>query len=612
MREMADFMNSTVFLSTFSVVVLTVSAFILVKRRHFTRLNNSVFTPLFIAVSLYDLIVISNILEHSSISSYFDPVEDIAEIVFSFLFLFFVNNWQKDYSEARFKELFKLAPMALAEVDRDGRIVEVNEVLSNDLDKLYGIKIDEITSLNSWWELLYPDLHSREKVVAAWQDTEWQTCKQGLTVNSGETQVTCVDGTKRTLMVNASVVGKNILISLFDITALRNAEDDREKLQKQLFQSQKLESIGTLAGGVAHDFNNIIGSIMGYSELTINEMKADDPLRKYIERILDASERSASLVRQLLIFARKQTTVPEVLDLNTAVDNMLNILRRLIGENIELIWIPGENSCPVKMDPSRLDQILANLCVNARDAISDVGKITIKTRKIEFDELACRSNIDSRPGSYIQLSVMDNGCGMDRETSQHVFDPFFTTKGPGRGTGLGLATVYGIVRQAQGFINLYSETGIGTSFNIYIPFYEGELEAKADKVSSPVPQGRGETILLVEDDAELINMTRLMLEHLGYKVLTAVTPNEAVRLAGNEPGEIDLFLTDVIMPDMNGRELIDRLLQIRPDVKYIFMSGYTADIVVHQGVSQFDKDFIQKPFSLNILAEKVREVLDAD
>jgi signal transduction histidine kinase/CheY-like chemotaxis protein len=498
----------------------------------------------------------------------------------------------------------------LAEVAKDGRIIEVNEILAIKLYEYYGITIDDLPTLNKWWELACPDPEYRERVISTWQKAVGMAYKTGAAINSEEREITCRDGTKRTMIIGASIIGENLLFSMVDITDRRQAEKDREKLQKQLLQSQKLEAVGILAGGVAHDFNNILGIIMGYSELTIEKLAAGDPCRENVAKIIEATRRSSDLIRQLLIFARKQTITPMLIDLNAAVKTIKKMLQRLIGEDIDLIWRPAKDRCTVKMDPSQLDQILVNLCVNARDAIADIGQITIKANTVFLDDRACKPYVDCTPGNYVQLSVIDNGCGMDKETMQHVFDPFFTTKEVGQGSGLGLATVYGIVQQSYGFINLYSEPGCGTTFNIFIPLIVDESVPEQAQISEIVPHGKGEVILLVEDDPAFTNISRMMLKRLGYEVITATKPSEAIQLAGENGGEIHLILADVVMPEMNGRELIDRLLLVRPGAKHLFMSGYTADIILGRGVSEAGRHFIQKPFSLKNIAVKVRKVLD--
>jgi len=394
-----------------------------------------------------------------------------------------------------------------------------------------------------------------------------------------------------------------------DISDHKRMEQEREKLQDQVLQSQKLEAVGILAGGVAHDFNNMLGAIIGYAELTLDRMDTANPFRKNLDKILDAARRSADITRQLLAFARKQTISPVVFNLNQSIEAILKMIRRLIGENIELAWLPGTGRFMIKMDPSQLDQIIVNLCVNARDAIAGVGRITIETDAVSFDEAYCSLHSGITPGDYARLSVGDNGCGMDKETLTHIFEPFFTTKGLGQGTGMGLATIYGIVRQNQGFITVYSEKETGTIFKVHIPMNTAEAEGTKMGKSEAAPLGKGESILIVEDDPMLLEMTAMMLQSLGYSVLSAATPGEALGLIRENPTEIHLFITDVVMPEMNGRELAERILEIRPTIKHLFMSGYTANVIAHQGVLDEGINFIQKPFMLKDLAVKIREIL---
>jgi len=395
-----------------------------------------------------------------------------------------------------------------------------------------------------------------------------------------------------------------------DITDLKKSEEINFQLQEQLLQAQKIESIGRLAGGVAHDFNNMLGVILGHTELAQIHLDTTQPVFYNLEEIRKAARRSADITRQLLAFARKQTIAPKVIDLNETVDGMLSMLRRLIGEDIHLAWLPGKELGPVNMDPSQLDQILANLFVNARDAIADTGKVTIETNNVAFDEAYCRVHADFAPGEYVMLAVSDNGCGMDAETLAHLFEPFFTTKEMGKGTGLGLATIYGLVKQNTGFINIYSEPGQGTTFKIYLPRHGGKAPpAPNEDMDSSMAHGN-ETILLVEDEPMILKMTTTMLELQGYKVLLAATPGEAIVLAKDHAGEIHILITDVVMPEMNGRDLARNLLSLYPNLKRLFMSGYTANVIAHHGVLDEGIHFIQKPFSMTDLAAKVREVLD--
>jgi CheY-like chemotaxis protein len=371
-----------------------------------------------------------------------------------------------------------------------------------------------------------------------------------------------------------------------------------------------MESIGRLAGGVAHDFNNILGVILGNAELVMEQVGRSSPVHDKLTEIRKAAERSAQLTRQLLAFARKQTTAPRILDLNQSVQDMLKMLQRLIGENIELVWLAGRDLWPVKMDPGQIDQLMVNLCINGRDAISGKGKISIETKNTVVNETASTGWADYPQGDFVLLTVSDNGSGIDKETQAKIFEPFFTTKDVGRGSGLGLATVYGIVKQNNGHIHVDSEPGWGTTFKIYLPRHAGTTGV-TQVVPAPVPAARGrETILLTEDEPALLKMTATMLERLGYTVLPAGNPREAVRLAREQAGEIHLLMTDVVMPEMNGRELADKLRTANPGLRCLYMSGYTADIIATHGVLYEGVHFIQKPFLKKDLAIKIREVLE--
>ncbi len=379
-------------------------------------------------------------------------------------------------------------------------------------------------------------------------------------------------------------------------------------LREQLRQAQKMEAIGRLAGGVAHDFNNMLQVILGNLEMVMMK-EIPQSMRDTLQDIQRAAEHSADLTRQLLAFARKQKILPEVIDLNKTLTDMYAMLQRLIGEDIALLWVPGEDLWPVKMDPSQINQILVNLCVNARDAIESVGKITIETSNVAVTEDYFGSRTDIVPGDYVRLTVSDDGCGMDEETVSHMFEPFFTTKPQGKGTGLGLSTVYGIVRQNAGFIKVYSEPGKGTSFKIYLPRHETEGTRETEDATGDSIHGGQETVLVVEDEESIRRLTQRMLDRMGYRVLTADTPMKAIVLAQNDSEQIDLLITDVVMPEMNGRDLAKKLLEIYPDLNCLFMSGYTANAIAHHGVLDKGVSFLQKPFTLDKLASKVREAL---
>ena len=396
------------------------------------------------------------------------------------------------------------------------------------------------------------------------------------------------------------------------ITVVTADLTQEKRLENDLRQSQKMESVGQLAGGVAHDFNNMLNVILGHTELALDDLAADSPLRDDLEEIRKAAKRSANLTRQLLAFARKETVKPKVLDLNETIASMLKMLERLIGEDIELFWKPGTRLALVRVDPGQVDQMLANLAVNARDAIGHQnGRVTIETANAFFDEDYCAHHAGFTPGDYVMLAVSDDGCGMDEETRAQIFEPFFTTKGVGEGTGLGLATLYGIVKQNEGFINVYSEPDRGTTFRIYLPAIDAESFQQDDaRSTAAAAAGGNETILIVEDERAILKMTRAMLERLGYTVLTASTPSDAIRTVREHRGRIDLVITDVVMPEMNGRDLAKSLQESCPSIRALFMSGYTANVIAHQGVLDEGVNFIQKPFSREQLAVRVREALE--
>jgi len=385
---------------------------------------------------------------------------------------------------------------------------------------------------------------------------------------------------------------------------------EQKRLEDQLRQSQKMESIGRLAGGVAHDYNNILTVILNYCELALMELDSSSELTGYIQEIKKAGERSNEITSQLLAFARKQSNNPKVLDLNDSINEMISMLQRLIGESIELLWLPDSGVCPVKMDPSQLHQILANLCINARDAIGESGKITIETGRVSIDENYASKNPGFLSGEFVILAVSDNGCGMDKKTVDNIFEPFFTTKGPGEGTGLGLSTVYGIVKQNGGFVNVYSEIGEGTTFRIYLKCESEEAE-KAEEIQKTVPtESKGETVLVVEDEEAILQIAEKMLEALGYNLLTANNPLEALNIAEKHSGNIDVIVTDVVMPDMDGKKMSEKITKLHPNAKVLFMSGYTYNVIGQHGLFEKEVNFIQKPFQMKDLEMKIREILD--
>jgi len=435
----------------------------------------------------------------------------------------------------------------------------------------------------------------------------WETISSGQTW-SGRLVNKRKDGKLYTEETTISPV-RDPLGKIVNYVAVKRDITQHLQLSGQLQQSQKMEAIGLLAGGVAHDYNNMLGVILGYAELALEKVEPGEPLHDDLEIIITAANRSADITRQLLAFARKQTIVPVVLDLNRTVESMLTMLRRLIGEDIDLAWLPKTGLSAIKMDPTQIDQILANLCVNARAAITGVGKITIETGNAVFDETYCADHFGFVAGEYVLLAVSDDGCGMSKEVMAHIFEPFFTTKEEGQGTGLGLSMVHGIVNQNTGFINVYSEPGKGTTFKIYLPRFVDHAVFTEQEKKTDIPLSRGETVLVVEDEPALLMMAKMMLGKLGYQVLAAGTPGAAIALAEEHESPIHLVITDVVMPEMNGRELAEWLQSLYPSMKVLFMSGYTADVIAHRGVLKEGVHFIQKPFSIKDLAVKVRDVL---
>ncbi len=442
-------------------------------------------------------------------------------------------------------------------------------------------------------ELLYRNL---------WETVSGGTTWSGRMVNKRK------DGTLYTEETTISPV-RDALGQIVNYVAVGRDITEHLRLEGQFLQAQKMEAVGLLAGGVAHDYNNMLTVILGYAELALRKVDPDQPLHGDLEEIIKAARRSTDITRQLLIFARKQTIIPVALDLNQTVESMLTMLRRLIGEDIDLVWLPEKGLGPVKMDPTQVDQILANLCVNARDAIAGIGKITIETGSSVFDEAYCADHLGFVPGDYALLAVSDNGCGMDKKTKDQIFEPFFTSKEVGQGTGLGLSMVYGIVKQNNGFLNVYSEPGCGSTFRVYLPREAAQVVDARRERAVEIPPSQGETVLLVEDEPALLKMGTMMLEKLGYRVLAAGTPDEAIALAEEHMAELHLLLTDVVMPGMNGKDLAERLHVLCPDMKILFMSGYSVNVIGAQWVMDEGVNFIEKPFSMKDLGVKVAEVL---
>jgi len=509
-------------------------------------------------------------------------------------------------SEKKLQLLFNKSPIGICTVDLLGNFVMTNSAY----EQMLGYSKKELSEF-SFFDVTHPDYRPKNKELFqkmfSLESTDFRmekiyVRKDGSVINVSVNAIAVIDDNGTTTFGTAFVE---------DITKQKKAKNEQEKLKAQLTQAQKMESVGRLAGGVAHDFNNMLSIIIGYAESVLENLRPDDPLHEDISTILDAGKRSADITRQLLAFARKQTIIPKVLNLNDSITGMLKMLRRLIGEDIDLAWQPGENVWQVKIDPSQIDQILANLCVNAKDAITDIGQVTIKTKNVSFDEEYCAVHAGFIPGEYVMLAVSDNGSGMPPEFIEKIFEPFFTTKGLHQGTGLGLSTVFGIVKQNNGFINVCSKIEIGTTIKSYLSRYTGQRDVERLKSIQEMPLSNGETILLVEDDRAILKLGEKMLNSLGYTVLPAASPAEAIKLVEENLEKFDLLITDVVMPEMNGRKLSERIQTKYPDLKTLYMSGYTADVIAHRGVLEDGVSFIPKPLSKKDLSVKVREMLDS-
>ncbi len=505
-------------------------------------------------------------------------------------------------SEEKFRSLAEQSPNMIF-INKKGRVVYANakceEIIEFTKEEFYAPDFDflKITCPE------YIDI-VKEKYIKHQQGEEVPPYEYALITKHGK-RINAIIATKLIDYEHE----KAILGVITDITDRKQMEEEKEKLQSELLQVQKMDAIGQLAGGIAHDFNNMIGVILGYAVLIEKQMDSSNPLHPKVKAIITAAERSANMIKQLLGFARKQIASPIVLKLNDELSTLQKMLNRLIGEDIDLRIVPGKNLWSTKIDPVQIDQILTNLATNARDAIENVGTITIETSNVTFDPSFSGKNPEIVPGEYVMLVFSDTGKGMDRTTQEHIFEPFYTTKPKGKGVGLGLATVFGIVKQNNGYINVYSELDKGTTFKIYLPRHYGEAEAPLTTQEELSLVGI-ETILVVEDEEQLLNLTVTSLKTYGYTVLGAKSPREAISLCQQTDQKIDLLITDVIMPEMNGKELKEQLDALKPGMKAIFMSGYTANIVAHRGILEEGLHFLQKPFAPFTLAKKVRDVLN--
>jgi two-component system, cell cycle sensor histidine kinase and response regulator CckA len=496
-------------------------------------------------------------------------------------------------AEQKYRHIFERAIIGIFQSTPLGRFTSVNESLARMLG--YDSPADLTETIQDIEKQFYVDCTRRQ---------EFKRLLQGHGVLHGfEIEVYRKDHTKMWLSANVRAARE-----AGEIVSYEGSLEDisqRKLLEEQFRQSQKMEAVGRLAGGVAHDFNNAIGVITGYSELLQLRLPPGDPLHRYADEIAKAGQRAASLTRQLLAFSRKQVIQPEVLDLNVIVGEIDKMLGRLIGEDIQITFSREPRLAPIKADPGQIEQILMNLAVNARDAMPQGGKLFIQTSNVDLDETYSRQHAYVKEGRYIMLSFSDTGCGMDKLTQAKVFEPFFTTKAQGKGTGLGLSTVYGIVKQNGGYIWVYSELGKGATFRIYFPRAEG-TEHRSEQPATPLPPPSGsETVLLVEDEDPLRQLARTCLETGGYRVLSVPDAKAALELFDNSPEPIDLLLTDVIMPGMSGRELADLVCKLRPGIKVLFMSGYTNDLIAQYGVLDPGTLLLEKPFTLYSLLDKV-------
>ena len=510
-------------------------------------------------------------------------------------------------SEERYRNILTTIEDGFYEVDAAGNLTFFNDALC----RILGYSPDEMVGMNN---RQYMDPENAKKAYQFFKTL----CRTGETVRGWEWEIIRKDGTKRSTEASAHLLrdaeGKQIGFRgiVRDISERKQAERAMAEIQEQLRQSQKIEAIGQLAGGIAHDFNNSLTLIKTSAQLALLELKAGDPLRQTFELINKATEQSANLTRQLLAFSRRQIMELQVVDLNSLLQDMDKMLHRVIGEDIELVSVLAKDLWRTKVDPGQMEQVILNFVLNARDAMPTGGKLTIQTANVELDGKYVQSHLGVKAGRYIQIAVSDTGTGMAPEVRDRVFEPFFTTKEKGKGTGLGLSTVYGIVKQSGGNIWVYSEWGKGTTFKVYLPRVDDPLKEEKKKLLQPergLPRG-AETVLVTEDEGEVRNLVGQILRNQGYDVLEAANGGEALMICERHRGVIDLLMTDVVMPVMSGRELADRLLVLHPEMKVLYMSGYTDDAIVRHGILDEGVHFIPKPFSVENLALKVREVLD--
>jgi PAS domain S-box-containing protein len=516
-------------------------------------------------------------------------------------------------SEQRHRELFESMAQGVVYQDRDGRIIAANPAAEH----ILGITLEQMkgrTSKDPRWKTIREDGSSlpgdEHPAMVSLRTGEVSNRIMGV-FNAELESHRWLDVYAIPQFKEGETEPHQVFTTFTDITERRSVAQQRVELEQQLRHAQKMEAVGQLAGGIAHDFNNLLTTIAGYSELIAEDAGSNKQLSADVEEIRKASERASALTQQLLAFSRKQIISPRILDANVSLEESLKMLSRLIGENIDLRLELIDDPCFVEADPNQLDQILINLAVNARDAMPDGGKILISTDRVELDDEFCRRVPDVEPGEFVTINVSDSGHGMNEETLGRIFEPFFTTKAYGKGTGLGLATVYGIVKQNRGAIKVSSQPDAGTNVVIFLPRVSKEAKAAAGQRPAVDITGT-ESILLVEDEDAVRALTEKLLASRGYKVLLAETPPHALEICRQQEGRIDLLLTDVVMPHMNGRELYHRMKEIQDDIKVLFMSGYAADVIAKHGVLEGDATFVAKPFTVDGLAAKVREALEKE
>jgi two-component system, cell cycle sensor histidine kinase and response regulator CckA len=499
-------------------------------------------------------------------------------------------------SEARHRSLVESAVYGMYRSSVDGKFLNVNPALV----KMLGYASSEELLGVDMARDIYVDRDQRAAVIHAYSESG---C-----LESCELLWKRKDGRPITVRLSGNAF-KNDSGGILGFEMIAEDVSERRTLEEQLRQSQKMEAVGRLAGGIAHDFNNLLTVIKGYSELMLDELSSADPHRMEVDEIKKAADRAATLTRQLLAFSRQQVLAPKVLDLNAVVSNMDKLLHRLLGEDIDLFTVLEPGLGRVKADPGQVEQVIMNLAVNARDAMPHGGKLTVETSNIDLDDNYARDHVAVKPGSYVMIAVTDTGTGMTDKVKSRIFEPFFTTKEVGKGTGLGLSTVYGIVKQSGGYVWVYSEVGIGSTFKVYLPCVDAPAELPPSQTRQPARHG-SETVLLVEDEDGVRALMRQVLHKHGYNVLESRHGGEALLMCERHQGKIDLLLTDVVLEQMSGRELAERLLKVRPEMKVLYVSGYADDAIVHHGVLTEGMAFLQKPFTTESLARKVRYVLD--